>query len=66
MKDTKLYLTSFSERSLATAYKFFSFANELSPGFSTTSGAALKCNKRLIIKNTRKNYPVKQSWTIML
>lgn len=55
MKDTRTHLTSVSESSLAVAYKVFSFDNELSPGFSTTSGAALEGNKRsVIIENTRK------------
>lgn len=58
------YLTSLSERSLAWAYKFFSFAKEVFPGFSTTSGAAIKM-QRVIRKRKKKekSAPHKLEWS---
>jgi len=50
-----MYLTSLSESSLAWVYKVLSFANEVSPGFSTTSGAALKSKNSKLIEQLKRN-----------
>ena len=45
-KKNWTYLTSVSDSSFAWVYKLFNLDNELSPGFSTISGAATTYNKR--------------------